>query len=312
MADTGTPTALYGVDVHAGYQAGLDIARLKAEGYSFFVTKSSEGVHIPPLNGSSAEFRRRYLSWIEQARTVGMVPGLYHWIDASAGGTEQARYFYKLVLEAGGPAGLLIQLDDEDDATYEGTKAFTLEWEQLSGGHPVLLYTGKWWWGPRGWDGASLTPYLWDSHYLTADADTISDDPAVFAARVPESWWQPGYGGWNRPTILQFTSRGDAGSLGNNVDLNVFRGSRQQLLALANGDDMALSDNDAKYLIWRVEALANMEDTIQGGPEAGVKVALTGALKQLQADVAALKTSGIDLDALAAKVADLLAARLKD
>lgn len=228
---------LYGVDVHARYQAGLDIPRLRAEGYSFLVTKASEGLSIPAASGfSAAQFKARYLSWLEQTRGVGMIPGLYHWIRAGRG-AEQARFFHGLVVEAGGPRGMLIQLDCEDDATYADVLAWRDEWAQLTGGHPILLYTGGWWWRPRGWDGAAITPHLWDSHYLTADADTIPDDPAAFAGRIPADWWTPGYGNWPAATILQFTSRGDAGSLGNNVDLNAFRGSLAELAALTGQRD---------------------------------------------------------------------------
>jgi GH25 family lysozyme M1 (1,4-beta-N-acetylmuramidase) len=234
---------LYGVDIHSQYQAGISIARLKAEGYTFVVDKASEGTYIPSDKDlSSAAFKARMIAWVAETRFLGMVPGLYHWLKAG-GGAAQAQFFYKQVVDAGGPTGMLIQLDDEDNASYEDARAWIAEWHQLSGGHPVLLYTGKWWWGPRGWDGHALTPYLWDSRYLSADDDTISDDPAAFAARVPLSWWSAGYGGWPTSTILQFTSRGDAGSLGNNVDLNVFRGSRTDLATLTRGGDMLTPDD---------------------------------------------------------------------
>jgi Glycosyl hydrolases family 25 len=250
--------ALYGVDVHARYQGGLDVALLARQGYSFLATKLSQGLAVPSVDGfTAAQFKARALSWLEQTRTAGMVPGGYHWIDVSASGAAQARFFYGLVKQAGGPEGMLIQLDNEDNATWQTTKDWAAEWEQLSGGHPWLMYTGRWWWGPRGWDGASLTPLLWDSRYLSADSDTIPDDPAAFAARIPTDWWRLpdlahpgvyGYGGWTTATFLQFTSRGDAGSLGNNVDLNAFRGAREQLLGLTGGD-MALTDADITKLL---------------------------------------------------------------
>jgi hypothetical protein len=129
----------------------------------------------------------------------------------------------------------LIQLDCEDNATYDDCVAWKKEWERLSGGHPFLLYTGEWWWGPKGWDGYAITPYLWHSHYTDADSDTSQDNPADIYDQVPADWWTPDYGNWPRATILQFTSEGDAGGLGNNVDLNAFEGSMSQLWALANG-----------------------------------------------------------------------------
>jgi hypothetical protein len=170
-------------------------------------------------------------NWIPQIRAAGLIPGGYHWIGAGDG-AAQARYFMNHVKQLGGPKGMLIQLDCEDNATEADVTEWVGEWKRLSGNHPFLMYSGGWWWKPRGWNGTKWTPYLWQSHYLSADADTISDDVAAFAARIPASWWNPGYGGWAQATILQFTSRGDAGSLGNHVDLNVYRGSLADLAKL--------------------------------------------------------------------------------
>lgn len=244
---------LFGVDIHARYQGSINLALLRDQGYSFMCTKASEGTSIPSAAGlTSAQFAVRFLTWIEQARALGLVPGLYHWLKAGHG-KLQAQFFHALVQRAGGPRGMLIQLDCEDNATYADVLDWAQEWRELSGGHPFLLYTGSWWWAPRGWDGNKVTPYLWHSHYLSADADVTQDDPAAFAARIPASWWTPGYGSWPTATVLQFTSRGDAGGLGNNVDLNAFRGTREDLLALT-GDDM-LTQAQANTMLadtWRL------------------------------------------------------------
>jgi GH25 family lysozyme M1 (1,4-beta-N-acetylmuramidase) len=238
---------LHGVDIHARYQGGIDFTKLKAQGYTFMCTKASEGTSIPGAGGlGSAAFAARFLSWIAEARRLGIVPGLYHWLKAG-NAVAQAQFFHALVERAGGPKGLLIQLDCEDNASYADVQAWAAEWRRLTGGHPFLLYTGKWWWGPKGWNGVAITPYLWHSHYLTADLDTIPDDPNAFAARIPESWWTPGYGNWPVATILQYTSKGDAGGLGNNVDLNAFRGSLQQLLALTGGQTEGTQDMWCKH-----------------------------------------------------------------
>lgn len=219
---------LYGVDVHPRYQAGIDFPTLKAQGYTFAAVKATQGTYL------SVDL---FASWISKARAAGLIPGAYHWIVAGDG-AGQARYFHERVKAAGGPDGMLIQLDCEDNATWSDVVAWANEWTRLTSGHPFLIYTGGWWWRPRTWNGSLLTPYLWDSHYLTADLDTVPDDPAAFASRIPADWWAPGYGGWGSATFLQFTSKGDAGGLGNNVDLNATRLTREQLLALTTGDDM--------------------------------------------------------------------------
>lgn len=228
---------LYGVDVHDGYQKGLSFPLLVKQGYSFAAVKLTQGVDYARDMGDD---------WVRAARAAGLIPGGYHWITRTDGAT-QARWFYKKVLESGGPDGMLIQLDCEADATYTDVLNWKAEWNRLSNGHPFLLYTGKWWWAPAGgtrnWNGPNVTPYLWDSHYISADLDTIQDDPATFAAKIPASYWTPGYGGWTVNSFLQFTSKGDAGSLGNNVDLNATKMTREQVLALTGkpviGGDMS-------------------------------------------------------------------------
>lgn len=217
--------ALYGVDVHDGYQAGLSFPTLKRQGYSFAAVKLTQGTDYARGQGDD---------WVRAARAAGLIPGAYHWLNA-ADGAAQARWFWDKLKECGGPDGVLIQLDCEDNAGPTQIKAWAAEWSRLSGGHPFLIYSGAWWWAPHvgTFRGVDVTPYLWHSHYLAADTDVVPDDPAAFAARIPASWWVSGYGGWPQASILQFTSQGDAGELGNKVDLNVYRGSMAELLTLA-------------------------------------------------------------------------------
>lgn len=245
---------LYGVDVHDGYQAGLSFPLLVQQGYSFAAVKFTQG---------TTYVRDLADEWILAAKAAGLIPGAYHWLTA-ADGAAQARWFCQNLAKVGGPEGLLIQLDCEDDGYGPQMSAWAAEWNRLTGGHPFFIYSGAWWW-PRtgGFGGAALTPWLWHSHYLEADADIIPDDPAAFAARIPAWWWTPGYGGWPAATIIQFTSRGDAGSLGNNVDLNVTNLTREQLLALTTaGDDMTpIQGNFLHDVGYRLKALVDCAET---------------------------------------------------
>lgn len=316
--------SLYGVDVHEQYQAGIDFSVLRDQGYTFAVAKASQGWGVPTTSGlSAAAFKTRMIDWIGQIRSDGMVPGLYHWIVATSP-IAQARFFYGLVVAAGGPQGMLIQLDCEDNALYADVTAWAGEWARLSGGHPLLLYTGKWWWAAsgRGWTGNTITPYLWDSRYLTADDDTIADDPAVFAARIPGAWWAPGYGGWPSSTILQFTSRGDAGSLGNNVDLNVFQGTREQLLTLTQprGNNMILirTKSDPTIYVSDGHTYRSMNSyapeaaypAFQAAEKAGMQLILVDDLAQLEALAGkpANAAGTVDVPALAALLQPMLQA----
>jgi GH25 family lysozyme M1 (1,4-beta-N-acetylmuramidase) len=226
---------LYGVDVHPQYQKGLKIEDLPKQGYTFAAVKCTQGTSF---------YATGFAEWIGRIRKAGMIPGAYHWIEKGSG-AAQCDWFLKNLEKVGGPNGLLIQLDCEDTATYADVKAWAARWESRTDAHPFAIYTGKWWWDAPGrkWDGGAVTPYLWDSRYMKQpDTNTVADNPASLAATIPSAWWAPNYGGWKTAAILQFTSKGDAGGIGNNVDLNATKMTKAQLLDMTEGDDVKPSD----------------------------------------------------------------------
>jgi GH25 family lysozyme M1 (1,4-beta-N-acetylmuramidase) len=272
--------ALYGVDVHDGYQAGLSFPVLARQGYTFAAVKLTQGTDYTRDMGDD---------WVRAARDAGLIPGGYHWLNSSDGAV-QARWFHRKVVECGGPEGMLIQLDCEDNGYGPQMRAWTAEWARLTGGHPFLIYSGAWWWNDpnrpmRPVRGVDLTPYLWHSRYITADTDTAPDDPAAVAAAIPATYWTPGYGGWPRATFLQFTSKGDAGSLANKVDLNVYLGTRAQLLALttkAGAATPSTSEVDMYEKFDRDRVAATFETV------ARIEAALTAIAKKVDIDPAEL------------------------
>jgi hypothetical protein len=210
----------------SNHQGDISIEQIVAEGYSAVICKASEGT----------TFRDGWFDgWIPRIRDAGAIPGAYHFLRAGDG-AGQARIFWARVADHGGPAGFLCALDNEADASWEDTRAFAAEWNAITGGHPLLMYTGGWWWRPRGWPGAELTPHLWHSNYVSG-----SGTGAALYGQVTDAHWSPGYGGWPQATILQFSS--SAQVAGQTVDVNAFRGSLSELLALTGqqheGDDMS-------------------------------------------------------------------------
>jgi lysozyme len=194
-----------------------DVAQVAREGYSACVCKATEGVGY-----QDPKFDRD----IPLIQASGMIPGAYHFLR-DGDGAAQARAFLTRVAQYGGPDGWLIQLDCESDGYGPEMTAWAAEWNRLTGNHPFLIYSGAWWW-PRtnGFRGVDLTPHVWHSHYVpgTGYGSTLYE-------QVPASGWKPGYGGWNEATILQFS---DAGRVaGARLDVNAFRGTVEQLRALA-------------------------------------------------------------------------------
>lgn len=199
------------------YQDGINVGKAVREGFSAVICKATEGYSYK--DPCFSEFT-------SAATEAGAVPGAYHFLR-SGNGAVQAQRFFNRVEDAGGPDGWLCVCDNEADASWATTKAFFAEWDRLSDGHPLIMYTGAWWWDVswRGWNGSSLTPYLWHSHYVSG-----AGYASTLYQLVPESWWSPGYGGWRSATILQFSSK--ASVAGKTCDVNAFRGTREQLLAL--------------------------------------------------------------------------------
>jgi GH25 family lysozyme M1 (1,4-beta-N-acetylmuramidase) len=198
------------------WQGDLNIAQVAREGYSACVCKATEGsTYVDPT------FDRN----IAAIKKAGMIPGAYHFIR-DGDGAAQARHFYDRVHRLGGPNGWLIQLDCESDGYGTEMTAWASQWRKLTGNHPFLIYSGSWWW-PRtnGFRGAALTPYLWHSHYVAG-----TGYGSELYRKVPASSWTPGYGGWPKATILQFSSTGKVA--GKPLDVNAFRGTVEQLRAL--------------------------------------------------------------------------------
>jgi lysozyme len=223
---------MYGIDI-SNHQGNFPVAQAVSEGYEFVIAKCSQGDwYEDPY----------YFTFVSQARAAGAIPGAYHWLEYGDG-RGQARFFYSRVVQSGGPNGMLIVCDNESNADWNTTCEFFDEWAKLSGNHPMFMYTGAWWWNARGWSGASLTPLLWHSSYVSG-----SSTGSALYGLVPDGFWTPGYGGWNGATLLQYSSTGRVA--GYSIDVNFFRGSRNELLSLTRtgaspgamiGDSMDMS-----------------------------------------------------------------------
>lgn len=216
---------LWVVDAHTRYQQGLNIESLAREGYSGIVIKATQG-----SSGYTAP--ATFNDWIRRARAAGLVPGAYHWINNSDP-VAQVDHFLDRLSAVGGPAGLLAALDCEDitsPAAQSTVRSWISHWNARTSNHPLFFYSGAWWYTPHldGFDVAALGVYGWNSHYVTG-----SGYGSVLYEKVPPSWWVPGYGGFVRSKMLQFTDQGTAGGITAHVDIDAFDGTIAELRALA-------------------------------------------------------------------------------
>jgi lysozyme len=217
---------IFGIDI-SNWQGNFDVAAAAREGYEFAIAKCSEG-----MGYDDPYFNRN----VGKARQAGMAPGAYHWLKNGSGAAQAEKFFHRCSYL--GLDDLVTVCDNESDANWATTVDFFKRWNQLAEGHPMVMYTGGWWWTPRGWDGASLTPYLWASRYVSG-----TGYGSTLYQQVPDYFWRPGYGGWNSATILQFSSRGRVA--GQRIDVNAFRGTKEQFRSLAGGGyDMSFSEEE--------------------------------------------------------------------
>lgn len=210
----------------SNHNPGFDVGQAVNEGYSAIIMKASQGTwYKDPL----------FDGFATKTLAAGAIPGAYHWLENSSG-TSQADLFHQRIATHGGPAGWLCACDCEANADWETLTEFFQRWKELTDNHPLIMYSGDWWWKIRGWDATSLTPYLWDSRYVSG-----SGYGSQLYEQVPDSWWTPRYGGWSKTTILQFADTATvAGSTP--IDVDAFLGTREELLKLTRRADMEQTD----------------------------------------------------------------------
>ncbi len=179
---------LYLLDV-ASYQGDLATADVVRAGFGAVNLKVSHGltrksVH-PDVTG-----------WVERSQAAGLGICTFHYFTADAPGREQADYAYARIAELGLAAGTAHQLDVESAPAPPLAEVVAyLERMTKLLGRPVALYTGDWWWRPRNWTVAELTPYLWSAPnvgYLGAYPGDASPH------------WTAGYGDWPQLAIMQY------------------------------------------------------------------------------------------------------------
>lgn len=189
LPTTGTS---YLIDL-ASHQEGIDLVAAKAAGVKIVNIKTSQG------NWYTWGRAKEYADW---ARSLGLEVMSFHWVDNSASGATQAQIAFNLHNYIGAAAH---QADVEDNSTWEITADYVNEFQRLLG-RKVLLYTGDWWWQPRGWPGSTLTPYLM--------AAPNNGYPGYYPGDT-SSQWDAGYGGWSQLSAMQFAVSPIPGFSGN-------------------------------------------------------------------------------------------------
>ena len=187
--------------------AGVDWHAAAASGQSFAFIKATEGTG--PAN-------RHYESDIHNARAAGIVTGSYHMARPAMEPTQQAHAFADRLQSVGGP-----QLPPVLDLEYEEDldPAELAEWTQIfldtlteRTGRTPIIYTYRNFWIEKMANTTRFAEYpLWLAEYGVSQ-------PTL-----------PVIGGWSEWLFWQRAETGRVPGFVDNVDLNVFAGTRGDL-----------------------------------------------------------------------------------
>lgn len=165
----------------------LDLARAKAAGMNAVNIQLDRGRQDDVLPGWALDYANR-------ARDLGMGISTYRWLDNRISGEESAKRAYQRILALGGPYRMAHAVDCEENATESNLRAYVATMQQLLG-RKIVIYSGRWWMKPRGWNIRSMCPYLWaapSNGYLgTYPGDTSAH-------------WGADYGGHTALDIMQY------------------------------------------------------------------------------------------------------------
>jgi GH25 family lysozyme M1 (1,4-beta-N-acetylmuramidase) len=226
---------IFGIDISGWQPADMDMAQAKSEGYEFCVVKATEGPHPDGRTYDNVYYEKQ----LQNARDAGMVVGAYHYL-VEADAKAQVDHFLEVV---GDVEGLLLQIDYEEYNHYPDLSprpsmldAFVVELKARIGSHPILLYSsrGYWYEEPPNGDVTDSQIVTWDANY------PYEGDPRTGPELYAEVWdWDQAWGerwGGREPMFWQFTGSTPVANVAQ-VDVNAFRGTREQLLALTGAEE---------------------------------------------------------------------------
>jgi len=207
----------FGVNVPGGYSLlGMDVSAYQGNINWEMVAKMSEGskeirfVYIRSTMGMNRSDRRFSDNW-EGAGQINLLRGAYHYFDPRQSGKQQALHFLNRLAMVKGPGELPPVLDVEDmgrlnvASLQREVKAFVGEVERKLG-VKVMLYSGSTFYLQKLHQAFSGMP-LWVAHYTP------------HRPRLAERKWD----------FWQFSDKGRVNGISEAVDLNVFRGTWNEL-----------------------------------------------------------------------------------
>lgn len=197
---------LYGIDV-SRWQGQIDYSRLNSDCRYVFAKATEGSSWVDPM----------YIKNVTEAKKLGLVTGAYHFFHYTVNVVEQANNFVEQYRKAPTDFIIVDVESNKDPDKYIYTSAlrnYIRLVESLLGIKPVI-YTSLYMWGKL------TTRPAWSTNYPLWAADYNASNGVQFPAP------------WEDWTFWQFTDK-DTSMIGRNCDVNRFRGSVDDLRALAN------------------------------------------------------------------------------
>ena len=223
----GSMTTIFGVDV-SEHQDGMSLAAAKAQGMDFAILRLCDGTYRD----------RTFRSHLADAESAGLLVSTYWYLRAPSEGSTIAQQVDVIDQQMGGRRDLGVWIDVEsvagDRKLLTGKDVWAAKRElEARGYHVPGIYSGAWYWEqmPGGEPSMDGLGYLWVSSY------------GRNRTGVPRDLYQgdggDGHAGWSyplgdrKPDILQYGS--NAHVAGHIVDINAYKGTRNQLATIFNG-----------------------------------------------------------------------------
>lgn len=177
---------------HATYQGDLRVADYARAGFTIVNWKLSHGLTDRAVRPEAA-------IEIASARAQGIGISTFHFLTGDASGYAQARRAFERMISWGAVDGCVHVVDVETNTTGPDATLLILRdyIAAMQGflGRKIMVYTGDWWWQPKGWDVSDLTPYL----HAAPNAGYPGSYPGDTATA-----WRAGWAGWKDLTAMQY------------------------------------------------------------------------------------------------------------
>lgn len=206
-------TVTYGLD-GSNNNPGLSLKAAAKQGFGFAMWKLSEGTGFHDLTFDAAR---------AEAKEAGLLFAAYHALHRG-NAVAQADFACSHLADKSIP--LMIDFEPFGDNPLQADALAFARQCRKNGVRVTLNYHPHWYWQQIGSPGLARLPHLVSSAYPSSAHAHASE---LYPGDNSEGW-QP-YGG-RTPTIWQFSSTARVDGYSGNVDVNAFRGTRDELAAL--------------------------------------------------------------------------------